>query len=111
MGSAAVGVPALINALVSRRARRLPAATWGSGDRYAWKGGDVGVPAPGRGRAARARPLLRPGHSSTEWRRAAEVLAADYRVHVPDLPGWGQSVGRARRPTTASSTSSSWRTS
>ncbi len=91
MGGAAIGVPALINALVSRRAQRLPAARWGSGDRYAWKGGDVVFQRLGEGPPLVLVHSLGPGHSSTEWRRAAEVLATGYRVHVPDLPGWGRS--------------------
>lgn len=91
MGSAAIGVPALLNTLVSRRARRLPSATWGSGDRYAWKDGDVVFQRLGEGRPLVLVHSFGPGHSATEWRRAAEILAADFRVHVPDLLGWGQS--------------------
>lgn len=91
MGSAAIGVPALINTFVSRRARRLPAATWGSGDRYAWKWGDVVFQRLGEGEPLLLVHSFGPGHSSSEWRRAAEILATDYQVHVPDLIGWGQS--------------------
>lgn len=91
MGSAAIGVPALINTFVSRRARRLPAATWGSGDRYAWRWGDVVFQRLGEGQPLLLVHSFGPGHSSTEWRRAAEILAADHQVHVPDLLGWGQS--------------------
>ena len=91
MGGAAIGVPALVNSLVSSRARRLPAATWGSGDRYSWKGGDVVYQRLGEGRPLVLVHSFGPGHSATEWRRVAEILAARHRVHVPDLPGWGLS--------------------
>lgn len=91
MGSAAVGLPALVNTLVSRRARRLPPATWGSGDRYAWKGGDVVFQRLGGGMPLVLVHSFGPGHSATEWRRVAEILADDHRVHVPDLLGWGLS--------------------
>lgn len=91
VGGAAIGIPALANALVSRRARRLPAMTWGSGDRYAWKGGDVVFQRLGDGPPLVLLHAFGPGHSGNEWRRAAERLATDYRVWVPDLPGWGQS--------------------
>ena len=91
MGSAAIGVPALLNQMVSRRARGLPAATWGSGDRYAWVHGDIVFQRLGQGKPLVLVHSFGPGHSSTEWRRAAEILAADHHVHVPDLLGWGQS--------------------
>jgi pimeloyl-ACP methyl ester carboxylesterase len=96
MGSAAIGVPALVNALVSRRARRLPAARWGSDDHYASKAGDVQFQRLGEGPAVVLIHSLGPGHSGTEWRRVAEILAAEYTVYVPDLLGWGGSEKSAK---------------
>ncbi|MCP4661538.1 MAG: alpha/beta hydrolase [bacterium] len=91
LGSAAIGVPALVNAMVARRAKRLPAVTWGSGDRYRWERGDVVFQRLGAGQALVLLHSFGPGHSGAEWRRAAEVLATEYRVYAPDLLGWGQS--------------------
>lgn len=97
MGGAAIGVPALLNAFVSRRARRLPAARWGSGDRYAWKAGDVQFQRLGEGPAIVLVHSFGPGHAGTEWRRVAELLAAEHEVLVPDLLGWGASEKSAKR--------------
>ena len=91
MGGAAIGVPAVLNALVSRRARRLPAVTWGSGDRYAWKSGDVVFQHLGDGSPVVLIHSFGPGHGAAEWRRAAEILAQSYEVFAPDLLGWGYS--------------------
>ena len=41
IGGAAIGVPALVNALIARRARRLEPTAWGRQHRYAWELGDV----------------------------------------------------------------------
>lgn len=91
MGSAAIGVPAFLNALVSRRARQLPAARWGSGDRYRWTLGDIGYQHLGEGHPLVLLHSFGPGHSALEWRGVAEILAARYRVYAPDLLGWGES--------------------
>ena len=92
MGSAAIGLPALANLLVSRRARRLPTARWGSGHRYAWRHGEVVFQRLGEGDT----PIVLlhafgPGHSAGEWRKVAEQLAQRHRILAPDLLGWGQS--------------------
>lgn len=92
MGSAAIGLPALVNLLVSRHARRLPTVRWGSGHRYAWHHGEVVFQRLGDGET----PLVLlhafgPGHSAGEWRTVAEQLAQRHRVLAPDLLGWGQS--------------------
>ena len=91
MGGAAVGLPALVNALVSRRARRMPSVAWGSGDRFAWKHGEVAYQHLGEGTPLVLVHSLGPGHSAAEWRRAAELLARRYEVYALDLLGWGSS--------------------
>lgn len=92
VGGAAVGLPALLNSLVARQARNLPDATWGSGDRYRWRHGDVLYQRLGEGPALVLLHAFGPGHSSAEWRRAAEELARSFEVFAIDLPGWGQSA-------------------
>lgn len=42
---------------------------------------------------------LGPGHDSGEWHRAAELLAGNYNLFAPDLPGWGRSTPLAMTPT------------
>jgi pimeloyl-ACP methyl ester carboxylesterase len=91
MGGAAVGLPALVNALVSRRAQKLPSVTWGSGDRFAWKHGEVAYQHLGEGLPVVLLHSLGPGHSATEWRRTAELLARRRQVYALDLLGWGRS--------------------
>ncbi len=91
MGGAAIGVPALFNALVSKRAKQLTAPAWGEGETFRWKQGDVCFQRLGTGRPLLLLHSLGPGHSSTEWRRAGELLAEHYEVFAPDLLGWGQS--------------------
>jgi pimeloyl-ACP methyl ester carboxylesterase len=96
MGGAAVGVPALANTLVSRHARNLPDATWGSGDRFAWRHGDIAYQRLGDGPPVVLVHSFGAGHSSAEWRHAAEVLTGSFEVFAPDLPGWGQSSGAVK---------------
>nr|XP_061803727.1 4,5:9,10-diseco-3-hydroxy-5,9,17-trioxoandrosta-1(10),2-diene-4-oate hydrolase-like [Nerophis lumbriciformis] len=91
MGSAAIGVPALANLLVRQRARQLPAATWGSGDRYAWRHGEVVFQCLGEGSPLLLLHSLGPGHGCTEWRQTAELLAENHQVFALDLLGWGES--------------------
>jgi len=91
MGGAAIGVPALANLLVRQRARQLPAATWGSGDRYAWRHGEVAFQRLGDGKPLVLLHSLGPGHSSAEWRQSAELLAENHQVFALDLLGWGDS--------------------
>lgn len=91
MGGAAVGLPALANALVSRRARRLPALEWGSGDRYRWREGEIAFHRLGEGPPLVLLHSFGPGHSAVEWQSAAELLARGHQVYAPDLLGWGQS--------------------
>ncbi len=91
LGGAAVGLPALANALIARRSRRLGLATWGRLHHYAWKLGEISFQRLGRGRPLVLLHSFGPGHDAEEWRRAAELLASEHRVFVPDLLGWGRS--------------------
>lgn len=91
MGGAAIGVPALINTLVSRRAGSLPAVTWGEGHTFRFRHGAIRYQRLGAGPSVLLLHSFGPGHSVEEWREAAELLAADYEVFAPDFLGWGRS--------------------
>lgn len=91
IGGAAVGVPALLNAFVSRRARKVEPESWGRRHRYAWDLGDVLFQRLGQGEPLVLLHSFGPGHDSFEWREAAEILSRDFQVFAPDLPGWGRS--------------------
>ncbi len=90
-GGAAVGLPALANALVARGVGTLPAATWGRMRRYAWRLGEVAYQDLGTGSPLVLVHSLGPGCDSEEWREAALLLARDHRVIAVDLLGWGRS--------------------
>lgn len=90
-GVAAIGVPAVANAVIRRRAGRLPPPRWGRTLRYAWREGEVAFQRLGQGAPVVLLHSFGPGHDSSEWRQVAELLAEDYRVYVPDLLGWGHS--------------------
>lgn len=92
IGGAAVGVPVLINAAIARKARRVEPATWGRRHRYAWDLADVVFQRIGAGDAIVLLHSFGPGHDGLEWRGVAELLARDFQVFVPDLPGWGRSA-------------------
>jgi pimeloyl-ACP methyl ester carboxylesterase len=91
VGGAAVGIPALLNAAIARRARRVEPTLWGRRHRYAWELGDVVFQRLGEGDPLLLLHSFGPGHDSIEWRSAAERLAARFQVFAPDLPGWGRS--------------------
>lgn len=91
MGGAAVGLPALVNAMVTRRARKLPPVAWGDGDRFVWEHGEIAYQCLGEGKPVVLLHSLGPGHSAMEWRRAGELLARRRRVYALDLLGWGHS--------------------
>lgn len=91
VGGAAVGVPALLNSLVARQVQNLPDMAWGTGDVYRWQHGDVAYQRLGDGPPLVLLHAFGPGHSSAEWRQAAEELAPSFEVFALDLPGWGQS--------------------
>lgn len=97
VGGAAVGIPALLNSLVSRRAKRLPVASWSQEHPFDWHGHPIHYQRLGDPESS---PVLLlhgfgPGHSGLEWRLAAEILAQQHQVFVPDLLGWGASATRA----------------
>ena len=96
MGGAAVGVPALFNALVSNRAKRLTPPTWGEAKPYRSSAGTVQYRELGEGSPVLLLHSFGPGHSALEWRGAAEALAQHHRVLVPDLLGWGASEKTSR---------------
>ena len=91
LGGAAVGLPALANALVARQTRRLAGAGWGRGHRYAWKLGELAFQRLGEGPAIVLLHSFGPGHDMEEWREVGEQLGATYRVFALDLLGWGRS--------------------
>jgi pimeloyl-ACP methyl ester carboxylesterase len=91
VGGAAVGIPALVNVIIERRAARLAPPSWGRGHRYAWRLGEVAFQRLGSGPALVLVHSFGPGHYGHEWRAAAEILAAQHQVFVVDLLGWGRS--------------------
>ncbi len=91
LGSAAIGLPAVANAVVARRARRLEAPGWGRTRRYSWRLGEVSYQVLGQGQPIVLLHSFGPGHDSEEWRTVAEILAYDHKVHAIDLLGWGLS--------------------
>ncbi len=98
MGGAAVGIPALFNSLVSRRAKRLPTGSWEADCSFEWHGHPVAYRQLGDPESTLAVVLLHgfgPGHSGLEWCRVAETLAERHQVFVPDLLGWGTSATTA----------------
>lgn len=97
LGGAAIGLPAIINATIARRAKRIEPTVWGRRHRYAWDLSDVVFQRLGAGDPIVLLHSFGPGHDSLEWRHAAERLAENFQVFAPDLPGWG----RSERPPTA----------
>jgi pimeloyl-ACP methyl ester carboxylesterase len=91
LGGAAIGLPALANALIARRGQRLGRPTWGRADRYAWKFGEIAFQRLGDGAPLLLLHSFGPGHDSEEWRPAGELLAQQYRVFALDFLGWGRS--------------------
>ena len=91
VGGAAIGIPALLNAAIARKARRVETTLWGRRHRYAWELGDVVFQRLGEGDPLLLLHSFGPGHDSIEWRGAAEPLAEKHQVFAPDLPGWGRS--------------------
>lgn len=92
VGGAALGLPALVNAVVAQRAKRLPPPRWGQPALYSWRAGGVSYRRIGaRGPLVVLLHSIGPGHGSLEWREVTERLGARHRVWVPDLLGWGDS--------------------
>ncbi|HEX4952872.1 MAG TPA: alpha/beta hydrolase [Thermoanaerobaculia bacterium] len=91
IGAAAIGVPAIANAVIRRRAGKLAPPRWGRSQRYAWTEGEVAFQRIGSGPPLVLLHSFGPGHDGEEWREVAELLAERYRIYVPDLLGWGRS--------------------
>jgi len=91
IGGAAIGVPAIVNAMIERRARQVEPTVWGRRHRYAWELGDVAFQRLGDGDPVVLLHSFGPGHDAIEWRASAELLAERFQVFAPDLPGWGRS--------------------
>lgn len=97
LAGAAVGAPALVSAVIRRRAEPPQTPRWGRAHRYAGRHGEIVFQELGL-RGDRPPVVLLhsfgPGHDANEWRATAERLAERYAVYAPDLPGWGRSASR-----------------
>lgn len=100
LAGAALGAPALASAVIRRRAEPPSPPRWGRAHRYAGRHGEIVFQELGLRQAGRPPVVLLhsfgPGHDSSEWRTAAELLAERYPVYAPDLPGWGRSAPPSR---------------
>lgn len=91
IAGAAVGVPVLAAALLRRRAEPPSPPRWGRAHRYAGRSGrEVVFQELGSGPAIVLLHSFGPGYDANQWRAAAEILAAGFKVYVPDFPGWGR---------------------
>jgi pimeloyl-ACP methyl ester carboxylesterase len=91
VGGAAIGIPALANYLIQRRAGRPQVPAWGRSHRYAWRHGEILFQRLGEGPPLVLVHSIGPGHDGTQWQRAAEIPAQRHTVLVPDLLGFGRS--------------------
>jgi pimeloyl-ACP methyl ester carboxylesterase len=91
LGTAAVGVPALANALIARRNRRLENPVWGRSRHYSWKEAEVSFQQLGSGPPLVLLHSLGPGYDSEQWRDTGTLIARHRRVYALDLVGWGRS--------------------
>ncbi|HUP23062.1 MAG TPA: alpha/beta fold hydrolase [Thermoanaerobaculia bacterium] len=92
VGGAALGLPALVNAVVAQRARRLSPQRWGQPQRFRWRDCQISYRRVGaRGPLVVLLHSIGPGHSSLEWREVTERLGTRHRIWAPDLLGWGDS--------------------
>lgn len=92
VGGAALGLPALANSFVARRAQKLPQTRWGQAASYDWRHGRIAFQRLGSGPPLLLLHSFGAGHSGIQWRAAAELLSQDYETLVPDLIGWGDSA-------------------
>jgi len=84
-------VPVAAGALLRRRAEAPSAPRWGRAHRYAGRSGpEVVFQELGSGPPILLLHSFGPGYDANQWRAAAEILAGQHRVYVPDLPGWGR---------------------
>jgi len=86
-----VGVPLVLNALVARSARRLPASRWGRLLGWSTPLGALAYRRLGEGSPVVLVHAFGPGYEGGQWRGVAEALAGAHTVFVPDLLGWGAS--------------------
>lgn len=103
IGAAAIGLPALANAWVRRKAGRLEPSTWGRAHSYSGPHGELTFQQLGEGPPMLLLHSFGPGFDNNEWRRASEILAGRHRVYAVDLPGWGRSPKPSSRPASRSS--------
>lgn len=94
----------MINAVVARRAARLPRPRWGSSRHVEIDGRRLAFVLLERSGPQTAPPMVLlhtfgPGHTGVLWREAAERLAGGQDCFVPDWLGWGDSERKARRYT------------
>ncbi len=92
LGALAVGVPA---AVVRRRNQRPPSLQrhgMGRAHTWSWRGIDISFDRLGQGVPLVLLHSMGPGHDGREWHAAAEILARDFDLWIPDLPGWGRSA-------------------
>ena len=87
-----VGVPLLLNTLVARSARRLPASRWGRPESLDTPLGALAYRRLGDGSPVVLVHAFGPGYEGGQWRAVAEALAGTHTVFVPDLLGWGASA-------------------
>ncbi len=104
VGGIALGAPALYNAFVARKARRLTRPGWGSTRHVDLDGHRLALVHLKSSGSGRRPPLVLlhtfgPGHSGLLWRKAAERLARQHECFVPDWLGWGDSERPNRRYT------------
>ena len=85
VGGAAIGIPALANLLISKRAGKLAPPSWGRAQRYNWRLGDIAYQRLGDGPPVVLLHSFGPGHHCGEWQIAAEILAERHTVFAPDL--------------------------
>ncbi len=91
VGGAAIGIPAIANALISKRTRALGLPSWGRHQRYAWKYGEISFQTIGKGEPVLLIHSFGPGHDSEEWHQVGELLADGHKIYALDLLGWGRS--------------------
>ncbi|MES1243113.1 MAG: alpha/beta hydrolase [Acidobacteriota bacterium] len=100
LAGAAVGLPTLASAVIRRRAEPPSPPRWGRAHRYSDRHGEIVFQELGLRQAGRPPIVLLhsfgPGHDSSEWRAAAEILAERHPVYALDLPGWGRSAAPPR---------------
>lgn len=100
LGAFALGVPALANAIIARRAARLPPMARPKEDGWridTWVSALGDVRLLTRGEQSEQAPILflhslGPGHSSSQWLVAAAAIAEQRQVVLMDLLGWGDSA-------------------